>query len=384
MSLRRTKRSANILLRKSRSDFGFHNEGISKTESGYDEVEDGTCRDDIGADLRSIGNKYDKLVLKMFGQRSHVRKDFSLIRKEAKSLRNELKFVIMKHDGSTAFKKGYKPEAHEVERVVKAEVVTKEMGQLEMALADLMAKYYYLLEQTKTLKDVNSLWHIRSVMKSDLVKRGLNIASDESGAFRSDLRGPIVNRDADNIKAENNLLVEKVRWLNRLSQEFRADLTELISTKVALLNNKASLEKEYDLKHAKEVANKASIREKNVDEIRQMEMRIVDGLKRRIAALDRISDALKVAMIQIGFEDLENSILGASNSKDDNNNASDDAFKVEQVVETECLTKFDDIVDETLAGNSRTSQMQRSISPCPDNNGEDCDDEGEFEEVQVR
>ena len=89
----------------------------------------------------------------MFNQRSHLRGDLILLKKDAKLLRNEMKFLIVKHDNSTAFKKGYGAENHERERVLKAEVVTKEIGQLELALADLMAKYYYMLEQTKTLKE---------------------------------------------------------------------------------------------------------------------------------------------------------------------------------------------------------------------------------------
>ncbi|XP_065058618.1 uncharacterized protein LOC135686340 [Rhopilema esculentum] len=309
MSLRRIKRNTSSLLaRRSRSDFTITTERMQNVESGYEEMNYEVSRSDIAEDLRSIGNKYDKLVLKMFSQRSHLRGDLMLLKKDAKLLRNEMKYLIVKHDNTTAFKKGFGSESHEKERVLKAEIVTKEMGQLELALADLMSKYYFLLQQTNTLKEINSLWHIRSVLKSDffLVKA----QAAKSGV--ASIRDSIVRKDAKEVKNENENLAQKLRWLTKLGHEFHEELSELKAARAALVNGRTYLGREYNNNSAADVTQESIPLKMDIDaiskDVRQAEVRIIDSLQERIDALDRLSDAFKLVMIKGGFvsvQDLE-------------------------------------------------------------------------------
>ena len=310
MSLRRTKRrSVGSVVRRSRSDFTVSKEWMRNVESGFEEMNSECFRNSISADLRSIGSKYDNLVLKMFNQRSHLRGDLVLLKKDAKLLRNEMKFLIVKHDNSTAFKKGYGAENHEKERVLKAEVVTKEIGQLELALADLMAKYYYMLEQTKTLKEINSLWHIRSVMKSDMSKlrnRAVSSHGSEEGASFDD---KVIKKEPEEVRIENSVLTQNLRWLTKLSQEFHQELRELKSAKLALVSGRCLLEKEYGkIKELEPLP--PDISNSNVDmqalsnDVRKAEVRIIDALHERIDSLDSLTDTLRLMMVKAGFVNL--------------------------------------------------------------------------------
>lgn len=368
MSLRRTKRSSSgQLTRRSRSDFSLTKDVVKTVESGFEDIDTETAASSLAADLRSIGNKYDKLVLKMFNQRSNLRGDLMLLKKDAKLLRNEMKCLIVKHDNATAFKKGYGPENHEKERVLKAEIVTKEMGHLELTLADLMSKYYYLLEQTKTLKEINSLWHIRSVLKSDFVqlKSSTQIGTNVENMKVQD---SIVKKGLREIRNENAHLTQKLRWLTKLSQEFRSELQELRSAKSALLSGRSCLEKEYshlnNVDPIQESIPQALDMSSISKYVRDAEVRIIDSLHERIEALDKLSDAFKAVMVKAGFGGLE------SKNKTGHN--------------MEC--RKEDVIHSAKNQHQCVSVHQETPKSEPDNRPSDMDydsDDGP-EEVQVR
>ena len=310
MSLLRAKSNSNgTVARRSKSDFALSKHIMTKKESGFLDISNAASMTNLAADLRSIGNKYDKLVLKMFNERSHLRGDLRLLKKDAKLLRNEMKYLIVKHDSATAFKKGYCAENHEKERVLKAEIVTKEMGQLELTLADLMSKYYYLLEQTKTLREINSLWHIRSVMKSDFVQLK-SLTQNSSDSVNTSVRSRIVRKDSKEIKSESENLTQKLRWLNKLSNEFRKELEELRSAKEALLTGRSYLEREYSNVKNLDLVQGNGLQALDLQSmskyIRDAEVRIIDSLHERIESLDKLSDAFKAIMFKAGFAGLEN------------------------------------------------------------------------------
>ena len=346
-------------------DFSRSAKWVAKVESGIEDMHNSASGGNMAADLRSIGNMYDKLVLKMFNQRSHLRGDIMLLKKDAQLLRNEMKFLIVKHDGTTAFKKGYGSEDHEKERILKAELVTKEMGQLELALAELISKYYYLLQQTKTLKEINSLWHIKSVLNFDVLQfNSLKPGSSDGGI---DVALTPEKKDSKELRDESSKLIEKVRWLTKLSHEFRKELQELGSAKMALLTGRSCLENEYCKVGNVEPIQDSIPRALDVNsistDIRNAEIRIIDSLHERIEALDKLTDAFKDLMLKVSF--------GMPN------NAEGDEAAVKQTGHDKSqslLAQKGSIVDEesnTLAGKESIYDANH-------------DSENEPEEIQVR
>ena len=289
----------------SRSTFLQSTNWVTKMESGIADIYDGAAGSDLAADLRSIGNKYDKLVLRMFNERSHLREDVVLLKKDAQLLRNEMKCLIAKHDRTTAFKKGFSAENHEEERVLKAELVIKEMGQLEVALTGLMSKYYYLLQQTKTLKEINSLWHIKSVLKSDFLQMNFQKVRSSGSIGTLTMKNSIVKKDPRQIREESARLNEKVRWLTSLGNEFRKEFEELRSAKMALWKGRSCLENEYCRISNIELLQDGIPRSLNVNsvaiDIRNAELRIIDSLNERTEALDKLTDEFKELMTKAGF-----------------------------------------------------------------------------------
>ena len=369
MSLRRVKRNSNgPIARRSMSDFSVSTKWMTKVESGIEDICNDESRNDLAADLRNIGNKYDKLVLKMFNQRSNLRGDLTLLKKDAQLLRNEMKSLIVKHDNATAFKKGYGKENHEKERVLKAEIVTKEMGQLELALADLMSKYYYLLQQTKTLKEINSLWHIRSVLKSDFLQLTSLKPETRDCVDVPSIKNSIFKKDSKEVKIESANLTQKLRWLTKLSHEFRNELQELRSAKMALLNGRSCLEKEYYKVESIDPIQESIPRSLDVNsiskDIRDAEVRIIDSLHDRIEALDKLSDAFKAVMVKAGFVGSETIARGEYDTKE------------RKTFEVSTAIKYQNIPGSR---NSRADVKDKEISSCSHE-----DSDNELEEVQVR
>ena len=342
---------------------------VTKLESGIADFYDGAAGSDLATDLRSIGNKYDKLVLRMFNERSNLRGDVVLLKKDAQLLRNEMKCLIAKHDRTTAFKKGFSAETHEEERLLKAELVIKEMGQLEVALTDLMSKYYYLLQQTKTLKEINSLWHIKSVLKSDFLQMNFKKMKPNGKIGTLSMKNSIVKKDPRQIREESAKLNEKVRWLTTLGNEFRKEFEELRSAKMALWKGRSCLENEYCKISNIELIQDGIPRALNVNsiaiDIRNAELRIIDSLNERTEALDKLTDEFKELMTKAGFGGSNNVVL---NQKD--------VSGIENAKPKLSLTQM----PEGCCADRESIESSGKENACDPNE----DSENEPEEIQVR
>ena len=373
---------------------------VAKVESGIDDMYEYASRNTLAADLRCIGNKYDKLVLKMFNQRSHLRGDIMLLKKDAQILRNEMKCLVVKRDDTTAFKKGFGTEDHEKERILKAEMVTKEMGQLELALADLMSKYYYLLQQTKALKEINSLWHIRSVLNSDILQlNSLKSGSSLSADVTPTIKNSIVKKDSKEIKGESGKLIEKVRWLTKLSHEFRNELHELGSAKMALLTGRSCLENQYcnvgNIEPIQESIPRALDVKSLSTDIRNAELRIIDSLHERTEALDKLTDAFKSLMVKAGFsgpdgsdaEETDEAVMDSVESKVSMIQVHDQFIADENQNTLTCNENtFDSnqsITDEPQQKQDSEHELEKSQESDDETNGSQ-ESDNEPEEIQVR